>query len=390
MTRGDPAPRDPDLGSPGRGGPNLGGPNPGGLDVIWVAPCLASLGGSEYAVAAFARLLVGSGHRLRLLTGPTVHPAWRNALQLPRLQVIEHENDAPQALCDRLESLLRERPADLVQFMPIEAHCLAWLERGVATPVIGWEPTDLSPRCWWLPVELKQAIHRLAGLLTLNPGALRHAREDYGYRGPVQLLPNALLGSPRLCEPRFPPDAAIFACIARLSAEKGLEFLLAAFALLSRECRRARLHIWGDGEDGPRLRQLACMLGIDARVHWEGAFDPVEDIERIALGAQVFVLSSLFEGAPVALLELVARGRPVAASATTGARWVCGDDYPWLAPVGDTRALADAMLALLEPETASRAGQRLREHHAQRFGARQSLDALLDLYGQALRPEGLP
>ncbi|MBN2975667.1 hypothetical protein BFW88_14170 [Pseudomonas fluorescens] len=354
------------------------------FNLLWVVPSLAGLGGSEYAAVTFARLVAGDGHRLRLLTGPQVHPAWQKLLQVDGLHLIKAADGSPDALCESTLALLEERPADLIQFMPIEAHCLAWLRKGQGVPVIGWEPTDLSPRCWWLPDALNEQIHHLDALLVLNPDAALHARGHYGYQGPVTVLPNTLIDPPQSLPARALNGTPVVGCIARLSAEKGLEFLLAALSLLHVRCPHVRLRLWGEGEDRERLGNLAKMLGVAAHVEFMGAFEPFGGIDAVAAGVDVFVLSSLFEGAPVALLELAARGRPVVASMTAGARWVCGDDYPWLTPIGDTRALADSLASALEDPAREARGQALRQRFARQFSNEQALATLCAAYADLL------
>lgn len=360
------------------------------FNLLWVVPSLAGLGGSEYAAVTFARLVAGAGHRLRLLTGPQVHPAWQKLLQIEGLQLISAVEGDPDALCETTLALLDEQPADLIQFMPIEAHCLAWLRKAHSVPVIGWEPTDLSPQCWWLPNTLKEQIHRLDALLVLNPDAAVHAREYYGYRGHVTVLPNTLISQPESFPTRALNGSPVVGCIARLSAEKGLEFLLAAFALLRVRCPRATLRLWGEGEDRERLGNLAKMLGIDAHVEFMGAFEPFSGIDEVAASVDVFVLSSLFEGAPVALLELAARGRPVVASMTAGARWVCGDDYPWLTPIGDTRTMADTLAEALESQAREARGQQLRQRFARQFSNEQALATLCAAYADLMSAGARP
>ncbi|TKC87278.1 glycosyltransferase [Trinickia terrae] len=364
-----------------------------GFNLIWVVPSLANLGGTEYAAVTFAKLIAADGHRLRFITGPGAHPWWRAQLQQTgagRIELIGAEDGSPQGLCALGERVHASAPADLIQFMPIEAHCFEWLRRGVPVPVVGWEPTDLSPNCWWLAPELKELIHRLDTLLVFNPEAARHAVSHYQYRGEIHVVPNTV--APVEWEVALAPrQAPVIGCVARLSAEKGLPFLLAAFSLLRARLPAARLAIWGDGEEREALGQLAKMLGVHEQVHFHGAFEPFRAIDEIAASADVFVLSSLFEGAPVALLELIARGRPVVATATAGARWVCGGDYPWLTPVGDTGRLAEALLALLTSASHARAASaQLGERFARSFAPAHSVAALRAAYVATLgsvRPE---
>ncbi|SEE62540.1 Glycosyltransferase involved in cell wall bisynthesis [Rhizobiales bacterium GAS191] len=350
------------------------------FDLIWVVPSLADLGGTEYLAVTFARLMAADGHRVRFITGTRLHPAWRERLgnQRPdRLEVIQAADDTPAALCSLAENLHAEAPADLIQFLPIEAHCLAWLRRGLPLPVAGWEPTDLGPHVWWLADELAELIHRLDVLLVSNPVAAHHAAQRYGYQGRVQVVPNTVTAPAGTSAANRDSTVPVVGCIARLSAEKGIEYLLGAFSLLLQRLPTAQLALWGDGDDRERLQYLATMLGIASQVRFHGAFDPFRAIDTVAAAADVFVLSSLFEGAPVALLEVAARGRPVVATATSGARWVCGDDYDWLVPVGDTSRLASALAELLaSPPLRAEAGAQLQQRCQHHFSAEQAVAAL--------------
>jgi glycosyltransferase involved in cell wall biosynthesis len=332
------------------------------FDLIWVVPSMETLGGSEYAAVTFMKLLVAAGHRVRLMTGRDLHPAWRERLShasVGRLEIIEASDNTPSGICALIANLHAQQAADLIQFMPIEEHCLEWLRlrQRLSVPIAAWEPTDMSARCWWLPKALHELIHEVDLLLVLNPDAEQHARKLYGYRGEIQLVPNTLISAVDHVPRREPSTEPVIGCISRLSLEKGIEYLLAAFSLVLSQIPKARLALWGWGEraDEERLDLLCKMFGIDAQVDFKGSFEPFHGIDAVAAGADVFVLSSLFEGAPIALLELAARARPLAATATAGARWICGEDYTWLTPIGDTGKLAESLISLLRSQESRQA-----------------------------------
>jgi glycosyltransferase involved in cell wall biosynthesis len=242
----------------------------------------------------------------------------------------------------------------------------------------------MSSRCWWLSDQVLSMIHELDLLLVFNPDAARHALQRYGYEGRVQVVPNTLIEFDD-ASPSIERDgtAPVIGCISRLSAEKGIEYLLASFGLLLEELPDALLDIWGVGEDEGRLRLLAKMLGIESSVRFKGSFEPFRGINAVAAEADVFVLSSLFEGAPVVLLELAALSRPVVATATSGSRWVCGDDYEWLVPIGDTRRMATALAQLLASDSKrNRAGRELQMRAQAHFSHRQAVSAICSAYCQ--------
>lgn len=94
----------------------------------------------------------------------------------------------------------------------------------------------------------------------------------------------------------------------RLSRQKGQCFLLRSFALLKKQIPGAKLIILGQGEFETKLKELAKTLDIDKDVLFLGfQTNPHRYIKR----SNLFVLSSLFEGFPNALVEAMACGVPV-------------------------------------------------------------------------------
>jgi glycosyltransferase involved in cell wall biosynthesis len=110
----------------------------------------------------------------------------------------------------------------------------------------------------------------------------------------------------------FGPSEFIFGNVGRLHKQKGHEFLLHAFTKLN---NRARLAIVGDGELRYKLIELAEELQINDRVIFLGART---DIYEFLSAIDVFVMPSLWEGQPIALLEALASGKPCIASAVDG------------------------------------------------------------------------
>jgi glycosyltransferase involved in cell wall biosynthesis len=104
----------------------------------------------------------------------------------------------------------------------------------------------------------------------------------------------------------------IFGNVGRLHEQKGHKFLLQAFAKLK---NRAYLAIVGDGELRDELVLLADELQISDRVLFLGARS---NIDEFLSAIDVFVLPSLWEGQPIALLEALAIGKRCIASAVDG------------------------------------------------------------------------
>jgi glycosyltransferase involved in cell wall biosynthesis len=145
----------------------------------------------------------------------------------------------------------------------------------------------------------------------------------------------------------YPSGTANILTLARMMPQKRLDLLLTAFAQVQRE--DARLTILGDGPERPSLERLAQALGIAERVDMPGFF---EDVVPALRRADLFVLSSDYEGWPAALLEALACNVPVVTTdCFAGARRLLARaERSAVVPRGDTSAFARAIEASLAVE----------------------------------------
>jgi glycosyltransferase involved in cell wall biosynthesis len=173
-------------------------------------------------------------------------------------------------------------------------------------------------------------------------------------------------------EPGSPP---VILAVGRLTMAKDYPTLLHAFAAL-RTARNCRLLILGDGPLQQKLEALAFKLGIRADVDFGGfVVNPYAAMSKAAL----LVLSSRWEGSPNVVVEAMACGLPVVSTdCPSGPREIlAGGRYGALVPVGDDRALAAAMSAMLDhPVPAALLAERSRDYSARRSASRY-LDVLL-------------
>ncbi|WGF86426.1 glycosyltransferase [Marinivivus vitaminiproducens] len=144
-------------------------------------------------------------------------------------------------------------------------------------------------------------------------------------------------------------DVPVILTVGRLEREKGHDVLLEAFAKLQ-ATRRSRLVIIGSTTHKPweeKLVALAADLGMSDRVDFLG-YEP--NPVRFMARADLFVLSSVYEGFGNVLVEALACGCPVVSTdCPSGPREILdGGRYGRLTPVGDVDALALAMAATLE------------------------------------------
>jgi glycosyltransferase involved in cell wall biosynthesis/protein-tyrosine-phosphatase len=187
----------------------------------------------------------------------------------------------------------------------------------------------------------------------------------------------------------IPPGTLLVGTVGRLSPVKAQRDLLRAAQRILRKERDARFLIVGDGPLRQALAATAAQLGVDRACRF---LDSRDDICDLAAAMDVFVLPSLHEGIPMALLEAMALGRPVVATAVGGVPEVVTDRVNGLlvAP-GDDRALADACLALaLDPSWARTLGDAARRTVTERFSHQVNGGALLDAYRSVVDPGSTP
>jgi len=135
-----------------------------------------------------------------------------------------------------------------------------------------------------------------------------------------------------------------FGIAARMVAEKDHFTLLRAFGVVAEEIPGAELQIAGDGPLREQLVEFTKRLKLQNRVHFLGA---LPHAAQFLSQLDVFVLSSLNEGLPLALLEAMATGLPVVSTRAGGVDEAAKDGQnAYLATVGDSNDLAQAMIRM--------------------------------------------
>ncbi|NLG71385.1 MAG: glycosyltransferase [Chloroflexi bacterium] len=163
---------------------------------------------------------------------------------------------------------------------------------------------------------------------------LERFRLDQGQPGPLK------------AEFNFPEGAFVIGSAGRLSEGKGLDIFLRAAARLVEMGEPVYFLIIGDGELRPELQSLTHDLGIQSRVIFTG---PRADIDRLYSCMDLFASTSYWEGISTVILESMAAGVPVVATAIPGNQTIMEDGvHGWLVPPGDVDSLAMALLSAMK------------------------------------------
>lgn len=173
------------------------------------------------------------------------------------------------------------------------------------------------------------------------------------------------------------PDELLVVTVANLRANKDYPTMLAAARRLAEAGESVRFMSVGQGPLAEQLEQERDRLSLGERFRFLGYR---EDPIRVLVAADVFCLSSRFEGLPISMLEAMAAGLPVVATEVGGIPSVISDGKEGrLVPAGDPAALASAVADLGRPEVrgkfAAAAVQRVDE-----FGIARAVKRQQDLY----------
>src|SRR4028118_905703 len=275
---------------------------------------------------------------------------WNNLKRIQILQsaIAQSNPDAVISFMDQVNVLtllaMRFSPGTVILQKP------PWGTRSLNIPVIVSERVDPAlysiGRIW---EQLRRWTYPLAdGLVVQTQEALSYFSSRLQARAciipnPV-LLPNrAIDTSDRLVVGR----SAI--AMGRFTQQKGFDLLLQAFARLSDERPEWTLMILGEGELRTELECLRGSLGLSGRVHLPGV---VKNPYEVLMQADIFVMSSRFEGFPNALCEAMACGLPVISTdCPSGPREIIRDGVDGiLVPNQDVEALSAAMDRLMSDE----------------------------------------
>jgi len=355
-------------------------------------------GGGEKWAISIAAALTDRGHEVILCGQPNSELCRRAAaVGLPEADVLlRHDLSLPSVM--RLARLWRRLRPDVVLACTQRAVRLAawsgWL----------WPPLRLVYRNGLKGSFKNKVYNRLIApkisFLVANAAATQAEVLAYGWlpQAKLQVIYNGA------APPQTDPDAAIavreeFGCrpgstlilaAGRLVHDKGHHLLLQAIACLNATTSAEDwlLVIAGEGPQQAALAATVERLRLGDRVHLAGFR---EDIGALYGAADLLVHPSRREGAPNAILEAMAAGLPVVATAIPSARELLGEDAGCLVPPEDAPALATALAELLaDAPRRARLGEAARRRAEERFSREASIGRWEALLTAVAAGEPLP
>jgi succinoglycan biosynthesis protein ExoA len=185
----------------------------------------------------------------------------------------------------------------------------------------------------------------------------------------------------------FSPTTLLIGAVGRLSVEKGQRYLVEAASSLVREFKDLKIVLLGEGRERESLESQVKRLGLENVVVLPGFH---KNVARWMQAFDVLANCSLTEGIPNAILEALAVGTPVVATAAGGVPELIKDrETGLLVAAGSSEALAGGLAEVLRDSSlASKLGQAGREWVRTRFSASVQRDSLLEAYREVLGLSG--
>jgi len=183
-------------------------------------------------------------------------------------------------------------------------------------------------------------------------------------------------------------DQPVIGTVGRIVEAKAYPVLVEAMALLKDRVPGVHWLQVGDGPDGDRLAGLVTGRGLGDVITLAGRRTDIGDILQ---ALDVWVMSSIREGLPVALLEAMAAARPIVATDVGGIPDAVTDgESAYLVPAADPEALAQGIAALLaDTELAARLGGAARQRVVRDYGNDAVAELIESIYRTGLEAKGL-
>ena len=275
--------------------------------------------------------------------------------------------------------------ADVVHVMTPDPAAMAMIRAAhvARIPLLYQElgTPDFLPELGIYYEQLAEVLPFCNEIAALSPTLSRRFFEKFAPRCPLSVLPLMVDDVQPAASAPASPAGVRFGFAARLEYGKGPLSLVAAFAEVCRQVPNASLRIAGAGPQQPEVEMLAATLGVADRCSFTGIYSGNAEKSAFLRDIDVFVLPSLAEGTPNGIIEAMAHGLPVIASAVGGIPDTLSPQSAILVEPGDVGALAEAMTELAtSPARRAALGTVARARYEQFFSPAAVLPLLTAAY----------
>jgi len=341
-------------------------------------------GGAERVITIIANHWAANDQQVTLITlvpTKTHHYALHAQVKRTELDLLGNSRNTVTAVWNNAQRLkwlrnaIRASTPDVVISFIDTTNVLTLLACvGLRIPVIVSERShpDYHPigSAW---TRLRSLVYRHADGIVVQSHGLRDWARGFVKDDAVHIIPNPVKPVLNGYPSHRQGSGRTIVAMGRLASEKRFDLLLRAFCQCAKAHADWSLILIGEGEERRSLETLTRELGLEDRVKFPGL---VPDPTSILHGADVFVLSSSYEGFPNALLEAMACGLAVISTdCGSGPREIIRNGVNGLlvAP-NDGDALAEAMDRLMkDSRQRERLGARATEV-LERFGVQKVMD----------------
>lgn len=271
-------------------------------------------------------------------------------------------------------------PQRVVSFIAPTNVLAIWACMGLKTRLTISERNDPARQSFGkLWDGLRRISYRFADQITANSLNAVENLKDYVPEKKLYFVPNALAQPPKSTVKK---EKTVL-IVGRLHPQKNHKVLLEAFAEVYKSYPDWKLVIVGDGPLKADLQTQAQTLKIDSSVQFEGT---VKDPYKLYMKASIFVLPSLHEGTPNALLEAMSCGglAPIVSDACEGALpYIKHGESGFVVPVNDISALTLQMGKLMEDMSVCQKIGKAAQKEVEPLYERSTADLWLDVLKKA-------
>jgi len=311
----------------------------------------------------------------------------------------KHKFDISQVF--KVRRIIKQEQIDLVQTTLFYADVIGALAAKLAgvDAVISWDTVSHPPDSFETRLRHKLShkfcMRFVKKIVAVSEGVKKYLIEDrkiasgkidiiqYGIDLSLFNSKNGFLDRKKRSELGLPDHKIVIGTVARLEVQKGHRYLIEAAPEIINKFPNVVFAFVGDGTLRQELETQVSELGLQENFRFLGFR---KDVKELLFAFDVFVLPSLFEGLPNVILEAMASGRPIVATAVDGTpELIEHNETGLLVPPKSPQAMQEEILNLLEMEDRGKVlGQNAKQMAKQKFSFDKQFRKFEEVYDAML------